>query len=63
MNRGKHTCRILKQIRKQIADANGIEYVVSECKYQGECLSIFLYTSVWSNNNIRLNHSQTQVYK
>lgn len=38
MNRGKHTCRILKQIRKQIADANGIEYVVSECKYQGECL-------------------------
>lgn len=38
MNRGKHTCKILKQIRKQIADANGIEYAVSECKYKGECL-------------------------
>lgn len=38
MNRGKHTCKILRQIRKQIADANGIEYAVSECKYQGECL-------------------------
>lgn len=38
MNRGKHTCKILKQIRKQIAEANGIEYAVSECKYKGECL-------------------------
>lgn len=38
LDRGKHTCKILKQIRKQIADANGIEYAVSECKYQGECL-------------------------
>lgn len=38
MNKGKHTCKILKQIRKQIAEANGIEYAVSECKYKGECL-------------------------
>lgn len=38
MDRGKQTCKILKQIRKQIADANGIEYAVSECKYKGECL-------------------------
>lgn len=38
MDRGKQTCKILKQIRKHIADANGIEYAVSECKYKGECL-------------------------
>lgn len=38
MGRGKNTCKILKQIRKQIAEANGIEYAVSECRYKGECL-------------------------
>ncbi len=31
------TCRILKEIRRQIAEANDIEYVTSECRYQGEC--------------------------
>ena len=35
---GKNRCRILKEIRKKIADENGIEYVVSECKYKGDCL-------------------------
>ncbi|HBI57989.1 MAG: energy transducer TonB [Duncaniella sp.] len=37
MTRGKTTCRILKEIRQQIADANDIEFVTSECRYQGEC--------------------------
>ena len=37
MTRGKKTCRILKEIRRQIAEANDIEYVTSECRYQGEC--------------------------
>lgn len=37
MARGKKTCRILKEIRRQIADANGIEYVTSECRYRGDC--------------------------
>ena len=37
MTRGKTTCRILKEIRRQIAEANDIEYVTSECRYQGEC--------------------------
>ena len=31
------TCRILKEIRRQIAEANDIEYVTSECRYQGDC--------------------------
>lgn len=35
--KGKDKCRMLKQIRKQIADANDIPYVVEECPYQGEC--------------------------
>lgn len=36
--KGKNTCRILKEIRKEIAKNNEIEYVTSECKYQGDCL-------------------------
>lgn len=34
---GKSKCKILKQIRAQIARENDIEFVTSECKYQGEC--------------------------
>lgn len=34
---GKSKCKILKDIRQQIARDNDIEYVTSECKYQGEC--------------------------
>ena len=35
--RGKDKCRILKQLRKDIADRNGIEYQIEECKFKGEC--------------------------
>lgn len=38
MARGKQTCKILKEIRRQIAEANGIELVTSECRYKGDCL-------------------------
>lgn len=38
MSRGKDTCRILKEIRRQIAEANDIAYVTSECRYRGDCL-------------------------
>ena len=34
---GKSKCKILKDIRKKIAEENDIDYVTSECKYQGEC--------------------------
>ena len=37
MTRGKETCKILKEIRQQIASENGIELVISECKHQGDC--------------------------
>lgn len=35
--RGKATCKILKDIRRQIAEANDIELVIKECTYQGDC--------------------------
>ncbi len=35
---GKETCKILKEIRRQIAEANDIEFITSECKYKGDCL-------------------------
>lgn len=34
---GKKVCASLKQVRKQIADANGIPYEVTECQHQGNC--------------------------
>ena len=38
MFKGKKTCKILKEIRKQIAENNDIEFITSECKHQGDCL-------------------------
>ncbi len=38
MARGKQTCKILKEIRRQIAEANDIEFITSECQYKGDCL-------------------------
>ena len=37
MAKGKQTCKILKEIRKQIAAENDIKLVVEECTYQGDC--------------------------
>lgn len=36
--KGKDRCKILKDIRKRIADENDIEFIVSECKHKGDCL-------------------------
>nr|MCR5114780.1 energy transducer TonB [Bacteroidales bacterium] len=37
MYKGKKTCKILKDIRKQIAEKNDIAFVTSECRHQGDC--------------------------
>jgi ferredoxin len=37
MAKGKQTCKILKEIRKQIAAENDIELVTSECTHKGDC--------------------------
>lgn len=37
MAKGKQTCKILKEIRKQIAEDNDINLVIEECTYQGDC--------------------------
>ena len=37
MAKGKQTCKILKEIRKQIAAENDIHLVIEECTYQGDC--------------------------
>lgn len=37
MARGRYICNTLKAIRKQIADANGIDYSPEECHFTGEC--------------------------
>lgn len=34
---GKEKCRILKEIRREIAEKNDIEWIVSECSHKGEC--------------------------
>ena len=35
MAKGKSTCKLLKDIRQQIADANGISYQPKECHHKG----------------------------
>ena len=37
MTKGKSTCKLLKNIRQQIADANGISYQPKECHHKGDC--------------------------
>ncbi len=37
MSRGKDICKRLKEVRREIARANDIEYITSECRFKGEC--------------------------
>ena len=37
MTKGKSTCKLLKDIRQQIADTNGISYQPAECHHKGDC--------------------------
>ena len=37
MTKGKSTCKLLKDIRQQVADANGISYQPKECHHKGDC--------------------------
>ncbi len=37
MEKGKKKCETLKAIRKEVANANGIEYEPTKCDYEGEC--------------------------
>ena len=37
MNHGKQTCKILKEIRKQLAEKNDIAFVTKECRHKGDC--------------------------
>ncbi len=34
---GKQKCKILKEIRKQIAENNDIRFVIEECTHKGKC--------------------------
>ena len=37
MSRGKTTCKVLKEVRRKIADANGIPLQECECTHTGDC--------------------------
>ena len=37
MNQGKSTCKVLKEVRRKIADANGISLEERECTHMGDC--------------------------
>ena len=34
---GKQRCKILKEIRREIARQNDIDLIISECRFQGDC--------------------------
>lgn len=33
----RQKCEVINQIRKRVADANGIDFTVYECTFEGEC--------------------------
>ena len=37
MSRGESTCKVLKEVRRKIADANGIPLEERECTHKGDC--------------------------
>ena len=37
MKRGKRTCEILKEVRRKVAQENGIPLVERECTHEGDC--------------------------
>ena len=37
MNRGKNICKVLKEIRRDVARENDIPLEIPECTYEGEC--------------------------
>ena len=37
MAKGKSLCKLLKKIREQIAEANGIDYASRKCTFEGDC--------------------------
>ena len=37
MSRGKSTCKVLKEVRRKVADANGIPLQERECTHMGDC--------------------------
>lgn len=38
MNRGKNICKVLKEIRRDVARENDIPLEMPECTYEGDCL-------------------------
>jgi len=42
MTKGKSTCKLLKDIRQQIADTNGISYQPKECHHKGSVQALAL---------------------
>ena len=37
MEKGRRICQALKELRKRIADANNIPFVLEECTHKGDC--------------------------
>ena len=38
MNNGKEVCKRLKQVRREIAEANDIRLIQEECTHKGDCM-------------------------
>lgn len=64
-NQGKSICKVLKQLRSNLANNNGLVYNPTECTYDGPCLgtcpkcdaelqNITTYLNVLESNNVNL---------
>lgn len=60
MKQGKHICETLKGIRKEIAQANDIDYTPIECSHNGDCAGTCPACESemrWLERQLRLRHS------
>ena len=65
INHGKSICKVLKQLRSDLANNNGLIYNPTECSYDGPCIgtcpkcdaelqNITTYLNVLESNNIKI---------
>lgn len=54
---GREKCELINQIRKKVADNNGIDFVIDDCTFKGNC------TGRCEKSDSELNFLETELEK
>lgn len=54
---GRQKCEMINQIRKKVADNNGIDFVIYDCTFEGEC------TGRCAKSDSELNYLEKELEK